>query len=118
LLERQASWTRWLRPAPPPRPLLAELIRTEEDDHKRRSPHAQAVVVGHHKLIAGISGEREYYDLTADPGERVPDALTAAQRATLEQTRTTLLAAAAAPAIQPATVDEATRDRMRALGYE
>lgn len=118
LIERRTSWTGWLRPAPAPQPLLAELTRTEELDRRRRSPHTQAVILGSHKLIAGIDGEREYYDLAADPAERAPDALTAAQRATLEDARVTLLAAAATQPAQPAAIDDATRDRMRALGYE
>jgi arylsulfatase A-like enzyme len=94
-----------------------ELIKPP--DHKRFTPHEHAVVSGTHKLIVGVGGEHEYYDLAADPGETNPQALSDAERRELqeayERVRTHAIEHAAPRATQ--ALDEETKERMRALGY-
>jgi arylsulfatase A-like enzyme len=100
-------------------PAFGELLE-EESGGVRRSPHLRSVVDGWRKLIAGVDGEREFYDLAADPKETGAPALDAADRQPLER----LLAefVARVPRIPerptPLPVDPETRERMRALGYE
>jgi arylsulfatase A-like enzyme len=93
---------------------FSELIKPP--DENRRSPHERAVVDGQHKLITGVDGEREYYDLAADPGEHQPAALTEAERLALERALEPLRAYAARGG-GGHEVDEDTKERMRALGY-
>jgi len=95
---------------------LSELIKETTD---RRKPHERAVITGTDKLILGVDGEHEYYDLRADPGESNPDALAAERREQLSEEVHRLLAdpgGGATPAAQR-TVDPETLERMRALGY-
>jgi arylsulfatase A-like enzyme len=99
-------------------PVVSELIK--EPDAIRYSPHERAVIVGHDKLIAGVNGEREFYDLASDPGERQRDALAAPLRARLERALEPWLAYATRggdAGSGAAAIDEDTRERMRALGY-
>jgi arylsulfatase A-like enzyme len=105
--------------APTPVPAYSELIKLPERDEKRVTPHEHAVVSGSLKLIVGKEGEREYYDLKADPGEKNPNALGDAERLELQNTyqqfRTRAIEHAAPRDTQ--TLDEDTKERMRALGY-
>ena len=72
------------------------------------------------KLILRSDGSRELYDLGHDPGELVDLAgerpgLAASLSAELDALRDEL--APAWPAPPPVSVDEQTRDGLRALGY-
>jgi len=51
-------------------PVFSELI--EAPMGVRITDHQRAIVLGSSKLIAGINGEREFYDYAADPGEENP----------------------------------------------
>jgi hypothetical protein len=78
--------------------------------------HRAAVVVGGHKAIAHTDGSRSYYDLATDPGEAAPDALAPDARTVLDAALARLTARQ--PAARPRVdLDEATRERLRALGY-
>jgi hypothetical protein len=71
-------------------------------------------------LIEGINGETEYYDLKADPGEQGRDALSEAERAALrerlEEFRQRVASRGPLREVKP--IDDATRDQIRALGYD
>lgn len=100
-----------------PQTAYSELLKPE--GATRLTPHERAIVVGRHKLIAGVGGEQEFYALDADPGERNANALddgarTALARA-LDDARRHALANASPRRTQP--IDAATRERLRALGY-
>jgi arylsulfatase len=111
-------WTSLWRSAPSESPrAFSELIKTPET--LRLNPHERAVVTADStKLITGVGGERDYYDLRADPGEHDPNGLAAGQRAALDQSVSQLVALGgrAAPLNTP-VLDAETRERMRALGY-
>ncbi len=112
----RAAWRRVTGP-PPPAPALSELIRPA--DRPRTSPHQHALIAGTEKLIAGVDGEREYYDLAADGGETRPDGLPPERREALQGMLTGWLTALAEHAASGGAtgLDEQTRERMRALGY-
>ncbi len=102
--------------APPSRPVYSELIKTERT--LRLTPHERATVEDSTKLITGVDGTRSYYDLSADPGEKNPDAVAHAQRAALDRAIDVLQAVAARDVRRDeVAVDPDTRERMRALGY-
>jgi len=98
----------------------SELLVPESSAAKRLSPHARSVILGNHKLIAGEHGEMEFYDLKADPGELDPNALDEAERTVLRQTlaeiQQRVARGDAKREIKP--IDDATREQIRALGYE
>jgi arylsulfatase A-like enzyme len=98
----------------------SELIVPETGGWRRFGPHQRSLVVGSHKLIGGIHGETEYYDLEADPGERNPKALSEAERAELrgklEKLQQEVASRAASREVKP--IDEETREQIRALGYD
>jgi arylsulfatase A-like enzyme len=98
----------------------SELPIPEGSTAKRYSPHVSSVVVGSHKLIAGEHGEMEYYDLKADPAERSPNALgepeRAALREALRELRQRVARGDAKRELKP--IDDATREQIRALGYD
>jgi choline-sulfatase len=109
---------RWLRPAPAPM-AYSELITIGADARNRRRPHELAVVGERTKLIVGVGGERERYDLTHDPGERKrlegddPDLTRLEAAARAFRQRVPRLADDA-----PATeLSEDVKERLRALGY-
>jgi hypothetical protein len=80
----------------------------------------RSLVVGTHKLIAGEQGEMEFYDLEADPGERNPDALSEAERSDLRETLAEIQQRSARRAARRESkpLDDATREQLRALGYD
>jgi arylsulfatase len=99
-------------------PAFSELFLTAEE--RRITQHERAVVRGSHKMIAGVGGEREFYDLDNDPLEKKPDALATAERAALEQALAAFkdhVSGAVAPR-RTMEIDPDTKERMRALGYE
>jgi arylsulfatase A-like enzyme len=112
-----AAW--WGGASPPADTAYTELIKVEEREEKRLTPHEHAVVSGRRKLIVGIDGEREYYDLKVDPGERNPQGLAEADRLELQRIYEQMRMRAAADAAprQSETLDADTKERMRALGY-
>jgi arylsulfatase A-like enzyme len=97
-----------------------ELIKGAERDAKRFTPHQHAVVSGNRKLIVGLHGEREYYDLAGDAAEQNPNGLNDADRAELNALFDEMRALAKARAAprQTQALDDDTRERMRALGYD
>jgi arylsulfatase A-like enzyme len=116
-----SSWLMRLRnlwsdpPANDREPVLTELIKPE--DARRQSPHERAVIVENGKLIAGVDGEREYYDLARDPGETNPEGLDEATRARLEEALRALRRDEAGRPREEQDPDAETKERMRALGY-
>jgi arylsulfatase A-like enzyme len=66
--------------AAPANVAFSELIK---ETTNRQRPHERAVIKQTHKLIENVDGEREYYDLQADPGERDTQGIDPAQRVVL-----------------------------------
>lgn len=101
--------------------VASELPMLPFGDRTRRFRHFTAVVDGPHKLIADDADERAYYDLEGDPTEANPDALSAGERASLEQKLVRFRARVddETDATGAATreLDAATLESMRALGY-
>jgi arylsulfatase A-like enzyme len=125
-LVRDPSWWRFLawrdgmRQEPGAGFAYSELIKPPDRNAKRVTPHEHAVVWGSHKLIVGIDGEREFYDLAADPGEKDPNGLTDGARTELQARYEIIRARAQADAAPQAMhpLDAVTRERMHALGYD
>jgi arylsulfatase len=84
-----------------------------------RSRHRAALIRGAHKVIAERHPDGaavgEAYDLALDPHERNPIAADTGLASALEERLERLSRQAPPPARQP--LDEATRQRLRALGY-
>lgn len=107
--------------AAPPVDLVAELESLGPRVIRR---HQQALVRGDHKLLQAPNplNAPELYDLAADPGERNPNpAPLAGEReamiSDLERIIAGLKAGAALAPQTPVVVDDATREKLRALGY-
>jgi arylsulfatase A-like enzyme len=85
----------------------------------KEPPQDRALVDGSRKLMLTPAGGEQFYDLGSDPGERNPDAFDDRVRAELVR----LLDASRVRAQRDAgaggrrEVDDATRQRLRALGY-
>ncbi len=104
-------------PIPPAGAPLPPTVYTElpESGHKQNWLHKQAVVERRRKLLVTPKDELASYDLARDPTEHHPEAspdptLTAALAAWTAVVRSTA-------AQERATVDDATRERLRGLGY-
>ena len=101
---------------PSPRAAYAELVTTS--DGKPSTRHRHAIVVGSRKLIVNADGAAEGFELGTDPHEKAPRALAgddeAVLRTALEHFARTLQAPSAHDRVD---LDEATRRRLRALGY-
>jgi arylsulfatase A-like enzyme len=97
-------------------PAYAELLL---DAFGKEPPQNRALVDGSRKIILTPDGREQFYDLTRDPGERDPDAFDGQVRAELVQTLDASRARAQrnAGATEQRQVDDATRERLRALGY-
>ena len=101
----------------PERPVLAE--------GSTRNPRLRALRTLRWKYVFDGGGTEELYDLAADPRERTnlcahdpaPCVPFRAQAATWESTLTAARAHLGPTAPAAATIDGATRDRLRALGY-
>jgi arylsulfatase A-like enzyme len=108
--------------APRQEPAYSELLTPENLVGARLCSHERAVVLGRHKLIQGMKGERELYDLASDPAERQardpsgPDAdgLLLALDGLRERAR--VRDGATASALDPKAQEELD-ERLRALGY-
>lgn len=85
----------------------------------RGSGHRASLVAGSRKLVLGIDGSRQQYDLARDPGERRPEALPQASRGELDLALERALARAGRDARREAAPEAAAelRARLRALGY-
>jgi arylsulfatase A-like enzyme len=98
--------------------VVSELLRVKIVRYK--SPHERAVMGAGRKLILGVGGRREFYDLSRDPLETDPEALGDADRAELvsraDQVRALALERPAAPTSRE--LDPETLEQLRALGYE
>lgn len=108
--------------APAAGDLMAEL--ESMGPRKGMRKHQQALLRGEHKLLRSPNPfvAPQLFDLAADPGERHPNP--PALAGTLETMLAalaemqTVLATRASPAGDQVTLDEATREKLRALGYE
>lgn len=86
---------------------------------KRVTPHQRAIVTDSAKLIAGVHGEREFYDRAGDPGESDPAGLADRERRQLEHALDSFASDVARRAglHQTRPLDATTREHLRALGY-
>jgi len=125
MLETWPGWlqplrARWYSSAAEPLPILSERAGLPPRVDGPHIEHQRSLVLGTQKFIAGANGAAEFYDLAADPGEGNSSALAEADRARLRRALGELVAhtamSAAARHVQP--IDEETRERMRALGYQ
>ena len=96
---------------------FSELIKNGE---QRQRPHERTVITKTDKLITDVDGQREFYDLAKDPGETNPDALAEDTRSRLSAQLAEFVAHVSERAAPSSTreMDEETRERMRALGYQ
>lgn len=80
--------------------------------------HRDGMLRGPDKLLVGVEGVGEQFDLAADPAEQHPAfaPADAPLRVALDAA-TTALAARRQPAEEKAVVDAATKEKLRALGY-
>jgi len=109
-------------------PLLHDEARTSAVDVILQLPrktlewdlrlHREGLVRGSDKLLVGPEGVGELFDLAADPGEQKPQAPPAGAtlQAALEAANAEL-AARQQPQEEKAQIDEATKEKLRALGY-
>jgi arylsulfatase A-like enzyme len=97
-------------------PVYAELLSTAQGKEPEQN---RGLVAGNDKLLVTPAGGEQFYDLARDPGEMDPNALDATARTTLQQLLDTMRARAQRDVgtAQQRELDEATRDRLRALGY-
>jgi arylsulfatase A-like enzyme len=103
--------------AAPPVDILLQLPAKGGDLDLRL--HRDGLVRGPEKLLVGIDDVGQRYDLAADPGERHPADIPADAplRAALDAANAAL-ATRQQPAAQKAVVDDATKEKLRALGYQ
>jgi len=96
----------------------SELIKDPGATHLR--PHERAVVTESAKLISNVDGTSEFYDLRTDPGEAHPDEVGREARTALSQLLVDFKArtGGALPSSSRVILDDQTRERMRALGYQ
>ncbi|MEO8605510.1 MAG: sulfatase-like hydrolase/transferase [bacterium] len=84
--------------------------------------HRAGLVRQSAKVLVPLSGDLQHYDLATDPGEQQPNSdaarTSAAGLGDALQAATQRLAAHAQDAPARAPVDAATRERLRALGYQ
>jgi arylsulfatase len=98
-------------------PLIAELEPENERGRERRR-HQASVMDGDRKVVVGVDGAPQWFDLSADPGERHPrrEPASDADRALLA-TLERLRAEGGAKATERTPLDAAERERLKALGY-
>jgi arylsulfatase A-like enzyme len=121
LLTRLASFGGRQRSERPDADVILELPPKSGPKYDNRR-HVQGIRRQSIKLLIDRDGLPEVYDLTGDPAE------TAANPASLQTMATTLAAALheataalnsrAAVAVAPVELDEATKEKLRALGYQ
>lgn len=96
-------------------PVFSENIVPAESEDQRIRPHERAIVVQQAKLILGVKGERESYDLAADPAEHAP--LVEAETDRLADVLVAFRGTVASPTKVTPAIDPELRARLRALGY-
>jgi uncharacterized sulfatase len=96
-------------------PVFSENIVPAETENQRIRPHERAIVVERAKLILGVKGERESYDLAADPAEHAP--LVEAETDRLADVLVAFRGSVASPTKVTPAIDPELRARLRALGY-
>jgi arylsulfatase A-like enzyme len=118
LLTRQTGWRAWFGGAAPvARDVVLELPPTGSKFDVRRQQ--AGLVHGREKLLVDRKGGTQLFDLDTDPGEQTPLA-SDARSAALQQALTTQLGQLAGranpePGLQ--TIDDASKEKLRALGY-
>jgi arylsulfatase A-like enzyme len=102
--------------APAPVDVVLQLPRAKSDWDLRR--HTDGLVRGEQKLLVDPLGVTELYDLAADAGEQHPQGPPAGAtlHAALDAANAGL-AARQQPQEETVVVDEATKEKLRALGY-
>lgn len=85
----------------------------------RLTPHARAVVLGPGKLIAGVGGEREFYDRSRDSGETDPGGVEEPDRERLRRALESFAKRASQQAGRRRTqaLDATDQEQLKALGY-
>jgi arylsulfatase A-like enzyme len=126
LLSRPSSW--WERPFRVAQAIwgghATDVIFELPPDaaHADRRRHAAGIVRGPIKLLVRPDGKADVYDLTADPRETAANAAAVeAQRTDLETALDAALAShrsRATGASEQVPLDETTKERLRALGYD
>lgn len=123
-LTREASlrsrFAEWIgsRGAPADRDIVLELPPTGSKMDLRL--HHDGLVRERQKLLVERKGETRLFDLEKDPEERAPIASDQTLRGQLHEALTQHLAALAAranPTRETQPLDEATKEKLRALGY-
>jgi len=104
----------------PPPDVITELPKTGSSMDIRA--HSRALLRGPNKLVMELHGpERtevpELFDLQTDPGEMSPRRPPSPTLETALQTRSEALAKRAAAVAETGQVDDATKEKLRALGY-
>ena len=99
--------------------VLLDLPSRGEEAPTGIQPHVAGLLHGSRKLLVDATGRAVVYDLARDPEERAPDTspdgnLDLVARLLAERER--LASRAAAPGLR-VTVDEETKEQLRALGY-
>ncbi|MDX2168156.1 MAG: sulfatase [Deltaproteobacteria bacterium] len=107
--------------APHPLGVVSELERVNPKGIEMRM-HGRALTQGANKTLLTPHGGLEVYDLGSDPGERVPLAgdravQVAGAIAPLAAQHAALAARAAEAGHESAVLDDATKEKLRALGY-
>jgi arylsulfatase A-like enzyme len=108
-----AIWARWFGT----RDAIGEIEPFTGRDFRK---HAQAIVSGARKLLVAPNGQTTVFDVRKDPSEAEPldpsvaDASDLLQRLTAQRTALQVSVAASAPG---QALDDATREKLRALGY-
>jgi arylsulfatase A-like enzyme len=118
LLTRQSGFRAWFSgSAPAPRDVVLELPPTGSKFDVRRQQ--AGLVHGREKLLVDRKGGTQLFDLEQDPGEQTPlqsDARGAALYDALTKHQTQL-AGRANPEPELQTIDDASKEKLRALGY-
>jgi arylsulfatase A-like enzyme len=107
----RAPWAHEAKPLP----VFSEHIVPADSADQRIRPHERAIIVEQAKLIVGVNGERESYDLAADPGEHTP--LLEAEATRLGDVLVAFRESVAKPTQATPAIDPELRARLRALGY-
>jgi len=99
-----------------PTPVVAELIQPEIF---RRGSHERAVIIGPHKLIAGVQGERAFFDREADPAEANDGSIPEAAKEELVRALDDFVRRMpkTPTAAREVPIDRETREELEALGY-
>jgi arylsulfatase A-like enzyme len=127
IIAQAHGWRRWLTTlrafagdSRSPRASFSELFPHFERQQGDAQLHRRSIIAGAHKLIVRADGSAEAYDLAADPKEQAATTLPAGTAGELRQSLRRFAARVAttnSPAYLVPPLDEATRERLHALGY-